>query len=201
MPEIIEDNLASVTYTLDGNLIQLNTTGFDTSTLDDGEHSLTINAVDKFGLTNTENFDFIIDSKPPNLELQSKNNTVVSKNLNIHVSVSDENLPSSDYLSFLLPTGQRIIDQKLYTFDISDFDEGKYSIDIFTQDMAKNSISSKIIFEIDHSIIDPPKTSISPKIMENDENNLLIIIILVIVIAIVSVLVFLKQKSKSPQKN
>ena len=71
MPEIIEDNLASVSYTLDGNLIQLNTTGLDIDTLDDGKHSLTINAVDKFGLTNSEIFDFILDSKSPTLELQS----------------------------------------------------------------------------------------------------------------------------------
>ena len=32
MPEIIEDNLASVTYTLDGNLIQLNSTGLNIGT-------------------------------------------------------------------------------------------------------------------------------------------------------------------------
>ena len=89
---------------MDGNLIQLNATGFDIGTLDDGKHSLTINAVDKFGLTNLEVFSFTLDSKYPTLELQSKNNTIVSKRLDIQVSVSDQNLPTSDYLSFLLPT-------------------------------------------------------------------------------------------------
>ena len=70
--------------------------------------------------------------------------------------------------------------------------------------MAKNDVLSKIIFEIDHSVVDPPKTSFSTtssEISENDENYLLIIIIGVIAIAIVSVLVVLKQKSKIPQKN
>ena len=204
MPEIIEDNLASVNYTLDGNIIQINTTGLGIRTLDDGKHSLTINAVDKFGLTNSEIFDFILDSKSPTLELESKNNTIVSKRLDIRVSVSDQNLPTSDYLSFLLPNGERIVDQKSYSFDVSDLDEGEYSIEISIQDMAKNNVLSRIMFEIDHSVIDPPQSSISsisPQITESDGNYLLIIIISVIAIAIVSVLVILKQKSKTPQKN
>jgi hypothetical protein len=204
MPEIIEDNLTSVTYTLDGNLIQLNTTTLDVSTLDDGKHSLTINAVDKFGLTNSKIFDFILDSKYPTLELQSKNNTIVSKRLDIQVSVSDQNLPQSNYLSFLLPNGERIVDEKSYSFDVSDLDEGKYSIEISIQDMAKNNVLSKIMFEIDHSVVDPPKSSISTissQTTESDGNYLLIIIISIIVVAIVSVLVILKQKSKTPQKN
>ena len=120
------------------------------------------------------------------------------------MSVSDQNLPTSDYLSFLLPNGERIVDQKSYSFDVSDLEEGEYSIELSIQDMAKNNALSKIMFEIDHSVIDPPKSSISavsPKIIENDQNYLLIIIISIISIAIVSVLVILKQKSKTPQKN
>ena len=70
--------------------------------------------------------------------------------------------------------------------------------------MAKNSVLSKIIFEIDHSVVDPPKTSIStisPAMVGSDQNYLLAIIIAVIAIAIVSVLVILKQKSKVTPKN
>ena len=203
-PEIIEDNLASVTYTLDGNLIQLNATGLNTNTLNDGKHSLTINAIDKFGLTNSKIFDFIVDSQSPTLELQSKNNTVVSKRLDIQVSISDQNIPESNYLSFLLPNGERIVDQKSYSFDVSDLDEGEYLIEISTQDMAKNNVLSKLIFEVDHSVVDPPKSSfstISPEMTESDENYQLIIIVTLIAILIVSVLVILKQKSKVPQKN
>ncbi|MDA0757013.1 MAG: S8 family serine peptidase [Crenarchaeota archaeon] len=204
MPEIIEDNLASVTYTLDGNLIQLNTTGLNIDTLDDGKHSLAINAADKFGLTNSEIFNFILDSKSPTFELQSKNNTIVSKRLDIQVSVFDQNLPQSNYLAFLLPNGERIVDEKSYSFDVSELDEGEYSIEISIQDMAKNNVLSKIMFEIDHSVIDPPKPSppiISSETTESYESYLLIIIISIIVIVIVSVLVVLKQKSKTPQKN
>ena len=94
--------------------------------------------------------------------------------------------------------------EKSYSFDVSDLEEGEYSIEIFIQDMAKNNVLSKIMFEIDHSVIDPPKASISTissQITESDTNYLLIIIIVIIAIAIVSVLVILKQKSKIPQKN
>ena len=79
--------------------------------------------------------------------------------MDIQVSVSDQNLPKSNYLSFLLPNGERVIDQKSYSFDVSDFEEGEYSIEMSIQDMAKNNVLSKIVFEIDHSVIDPPKAS------------------------------------------
>ena len=84
-----------------------------------------------------------------------------------------------------------------------DLEEGKYLIDIFVKDEAENSISSKIMFEIDHSIIDQPKSNIiiSSQNAESSTDYLLIIVIGIIAIVIVSVLVILKQKSKIPQKN
>ena len=204
VPEIIEDNLSEIIYTLDGKIIEIHDAGLNISTLDDGEHSLIINAIDRFGLKTSKTFDFVVDTKLPTLELISLNNTKVSKYLDIQVSVTDQNLPKSDYLSLLLPTGDRIVDQKSYSFDTGNLEEGEYFIKIFTQDEAKNNVSSKIMFEIDHSIIDPQKPSISStssQIKESDMNSFLIIIIAIIAIAIVSVLVILKQKSKIPQKN
>ena len=100
-----------------------------------------------------------------------------------------------------MPTGERIVDQKSYSFDTTQLEEGEYIIDVFVEDQAKNTVSSKIMFEIDHSIIDSPKPSISPQSLPTDTNYLLIIIFGIIAIAIVSVLVILKQKSKIPQKN
>jgi subtilisin family serine protease len=204
MPKIIEDNPFSTIYTLDGNIIQINDIGIDVSTLDDGNHTLVINAIDKFGLQSSQTVEFVVDTIPPNLELISKNNTAVSKRIDIHVSVSDKNLPESSYLSYLLPNGDRIVDKKLYSFDTSDLDEGEYSIEIFTQDKSNNIVSSKILFEVDYSIIDLQKPSLSvnsPEIIESDMNYLFIIIIGIVSIVIVSFLIILKQKSKIPQKN
>ena len=203
IPEIIEDNPSSVIYTLDGNLIQIDDSGIDVSTLDDGSHTMIITAIDKFGLQSSQTFEFVVDKTLPNVELLSNNNTAVSKRLDIQVSISDQNMPESDYLSYLLPNGDRIVDTKSYSFDTRDLEEGKYLIDIFVKDEAENSISSKIMFEIDHSIIDQPKSNIiiSSQNAESSTDYLLIIVIGIIAIVIVSVLVILKQKSKIPQKN
>jgi len=203
IPKIIEENLYDVTYTLNDNVIQLENSNIDISSLEDGKYSLTIIAIDKFGLESNQTFDFVVDTKSPTLELLSQNNTSVSKRLDIKVSVSDENLSPSNYLSFLLPNGERIIDQKSYSFNTSELDEGEYSIQVYVDDLAKNSLSSKIFFTIDNSVIDTPMPSISPSSTEISPFQVdpLLIILPVIAIVIVSVLVFLKQKSKIPQKN
>ena len=76
LPEIIEDNLNSVTYLLDGLEIELPSDGLNTSEISDGEHVLTINADDRVGYQTTKSFTFIIDNEPPVLEIKSpKNNT------------------------------------------------------------------------------------------------------------------------------
>ena len=202
--EIIEDNPSTVMYTLNGNLIQMDDSGIDVSTLDDGSYTLIINAIDKFGLKSSQTFEFVVDKILPTIELLSNNNTAVSNRLDIQVSVFDENLPESGYLSYLLPNGERVVDKKSHSFDTTDLEEGKYLIDIFAKDEAENTISSKIMFEIDHSIIDPPKSQTmktSSQITEDSTNYLLIILIGIIAAVIVSVLVILKQKSKIPQKN
>ena len=204
MPKIIEDNPSSVLYTLDGNLIQMDDLGIDVSTLDDGSHILFINAIDKFGLQNSQTFEFVVDKTSPTIELLTQNNTSVSKRLDIQISISDENLSDTDYLSYLLPNGERIVDKKSYSFDTSDMEEGKYLIDIFVKDMAENITSSKLMFQIDHTIDDSQKPQIintSSQTTENDTDYLLIIIIGIIFIVIVSFLIILKQKSKIPQKN
>ena len=203
IPKIIEDNLSIVTYTLDGNLLQVNENGIDVSTLNDGKHTLTINAIDKFGLEDTQTFEFTVDKTLPILELISKNNTKVSNRLDIQVSVTDQNLPKSDYLSFLLPSGKRIVDETIYYFDTSKLEDGDYHIEIVTKDLAQNYLSSKIHFTIDHSIIDPPKTPIqsTPILNESDVDFVPILLVIIAVIAIVSGIVIFKQKSKIPQKN
>ena len=204
IPEIIEDNLANVVYMLDGNSIQLENLGVDISTLDDGSHTLVITAIDKFGLQTSKTFEFVVDNTPPTLELISQNNTAVSNRLDIQVKISDNNFPQSDYLSYLLPNGERITDKESYLFDTSDLDEGKYSIDIMLKDEAENNLNSILFFEIDKTIIDPEKSPIpvsSSQTLDDDLSYPLIIIFGIAAIAIVSVFVIFKQKSKIPQKN
>jgi hypothetical protein len=65
-------------------------------------------------------------------------------------------------------------------------------------------VNLKLSFEIDKTVTDPQKPTITGSPSENlddDLNYLLIIILGVAAIAIVSVFVIFKQKSKIPQKN
>ncbi len=204
LPEIIEENISSIIYTLNNKIITLDDSGIDISSLDDGKHTFIITAIDKFGLQTSETFEFVVDQTPPTLELISQNNTAVSNRLDIQVKLSDNNFPQSNYLSYLLPNGERIIDKESYSFDTSQLDEGKYSIDIMLKDKAENNVNSKLFFEIDKTIIDPQKSpiTVSPSPTSNNDLNYLLIIILgIAAIAIVSVFVIFKQKSKIPQKN
>ena len=49
-------------------------------------------------------------------------------------------------ISFLLPTGERIVDKTTYSFDTTDVEDGEYKITIFGIDKAKNSVSHDIMF-------------------------------------------------------
>ena len=192
LPKIIEDNLNSVTYLLDGLEIELPIDGLNTSEISDGEHVLTINANDRVGYETTKSFTFIIDNEPPVLEIKSpKNNTSVSNILFIDLKLSDDNLPDKEKISFLLPTGERIVDKTTYSFDTTDVEDGEYKITIFGMDKAKNSISHDIMFIVDHSIVDKPKQS-----QEMEFDPILIIIISGIVIAIIAAIAFSQKKRR-----
>ena len=103
----------------------------------------------------------------------------------------DDNLPDKEKISFLLPTGERIVDKTTYSFDTTDVEDGEYKITIFGMDKAKNSISHDIMFIVDHSIVDKPKQS-----QEMEFDPILILIISGISIAIIVAIVFSQKKRK-----
>jgi len=192
MPEIIEDNLNTVTYLLDGLEVEMPAGGFNTSDISSGEHVLTINADDRVGYETSKSFTFIIDNEPPVLEIKSpKNNTSVSNKLFIDLKLTDDNLPDKEKISFLLPTGERIVDKTAYSFDTTDVEDGEYKITIFGIDKAENSISHDIMFVVDHSIVDKPKPS-----QEMEFDPILIIVISGIILAIIVAIAFSQKKRK-----
>ena len=194
LPEIIEDNLGVVTYLLDGTEIKIPVDGLDLSEISSGSHILTINAKDRVGSETTKSFNFILDSKPPALEIKSpKNNTSVSNSLFIDLQLIDENLPEKDKLSFLLPTGERIIDKTEYSFNTTAIDNGQYQIRILGIDAAGNSVVQDIMFTVDHSLVDITK----PKVLEqSDFDPVFLLIIVGISIAIIVGIVFSQKKRK-----
>jgi len=191
LPKIIEDNLNDVTYLLDGMKIDLPTDGLDISNFSDGSYTFTVNANDKIGFVAEKSFNFIIDTEPPLLEIKSpKNNTSFSKSLFIDLELTDQNLPKQNKMSFSLPNGEQIKDTMTYSFDTSKLENGQYQISIFGVDKAGNSIIKDIMFTIDHTIIDKPKTP------EQTETDPLLILVIAIVIAIITGIAFLQRKRK-----
>ena len=198
LPEIIEDNLDTVSYFLDGTEISISSDGLDISDLSDGSHTLTINVSDRIGFETVESFNFIIDTEPPSLEVMSpKNYTTVSKKLYFDLKLTDENLPEQDKISFLLPNGERIIDKMTYSYDTSELEESEYQITIFGADKAGNSISKDIIFTINHTIVEKPQQSLDMNKIQFDP--LWIVIISGIIIAIIAGVVFSQRKRKLVQ--
>ncbi len=192
LPEIIEENLNSVTYLLDGEEIEMPVDGLATSEISDGKHVLTVNANDRIGYETIKSFTFIIDNEPPVLDIRSpKNNTSISNTLFIDLRLTDDNLPDEEKVSFLLPTGERIVDETTYSFDTADLEDGDYQITIFGTDKSGNSVSHDLMFVVDHSIIDKPKPS--PEI---EFDPILILIISGIIIAIIVTIVFSQKKRK-----
>ena len=202
LPEIIEDNLSSVTYSLNGKLIQIDDNGLDISSLDDGEYSLIINAVDQYGFKNSKTFEFVVDKTIPVLELLSKNNTSVSKRFDLEINIEEKNLGESDFVSIKFPNGKVLVDKKSYSLDTSEMEEGNYKTEILVKDKANNSIITNVFFEVDHSVIDPPKYStIQSEVDVIGDNYLILIGIGIAIAAIVSSLTILKQKSKIVPRN
>ena len=101
------------------------------------------------------------------------------------------NLPDEEKVSFLLPTGERIVDETTYSFDTTGLEDGDYQITIFGIDKAGNSVSYDLMFVVDHSIIDKPKPS-----AEIEFDPILILIISGIIIAIIVTIVFSQKKRK-----
>ena len=190
LPEIIEDNLMTVTYFLDGAKIELPADGLDISDVSDGSHVLTISAQDRVGFETTKSFDFIVDTKPPVLEILSPtNNTSISNKLFIDLKITDENLPEKDKISFLLPSGERIVDKMTYSFNTTLVEDGEYEINIFGIDKVGNSITRDIMFTVDHTIVEKPTI---PEQLEF--NPVLILLAVVIAAAILAGIIFARRK-------
>ena len=192
LPEIIEDNLHTVTYLLDGTEVDMPSNGLDISNFSDGSYTLTIIANDRIGFEAEKSFNFVIDTESPLLEIKSpKNNTSVSKNLFIDLEITDQNLPKQSKISFSLPNGEQIKDTTTYSYDTSALEEGQYQISIFGIDKAGNSINKEIMFTIDHTIIDQPQKS-----NQFEFDPLFTLILCAIVIAIAIGIIFSRKKRK-----
>ena len=121
--------------------------------------------------------------------LSPTNNTSISNKLFIDLKITDENLPEKDKISFLLPSGERIVDKMTYSFNTTLVEDGEYEINIFGIDKVGNSITRDIMFTVDHTIVEKPTI---PEQLEF--NHVLILLAVVIAAAILAGIIFARRK-------
>ncbi len=189
-PEIIEENIDVIKYSLDGNEIEINTESqIPSELLADGLHTIKVTVTDTVGHRTEKEVEFKVDNKPPELLIKSPTNgSVVSNIISIDVDVSEQNLPDSGGIRIMLPNGT-ISGSKFVQLDTRTLDNGKYDIQISAKDLAGNEISKKIIVNIDNRpFLENPRGVL-------DQNFVLLQgIIIGIIIAIVAIVVAKKTK-------
>jgi hypothetical protein len=124
-PERREEKRASVTYTLEGNLIQVDKGELDTNTLEDGKHSRGIKAIDKFGITTSETGEFTWEAESPRGEGQAQKKTGGAKTGENQGAGTDQKPPKTKYPPGPGPTGEREGDQKTDPLEAREWNEGK----------------------------------------------------------------------------
>jgi hypothetical protein len=189
-PEILEENIDIIKYSLDGNEIQINGDSIIPSELlTEGAHTLKLIVTDTVGHHAEKDAKFIVDNKPPELLIKSPiNGSSVSNIISIDIDVSEENLPDSGGIKIMLPNGT-ISNSKFVQLDTRTLENGKYDIEMSAKDLAGNEISKTISVNIDNRpFFEAPKVTIDQNIV------LLQGIIIGIVIATVAIIITTKTK-------
>jgi len=193
VPHITDDSEFSVRYFLDEAEIHLDTAP---DSINEGHHSLRIEATDEAGNTSAQFFSFTVDKTPPNIIVNSPiNNTKVSNVLVVDYVVEDENL--LDEQTMILFADQTIQNKTRTEINVSNFTEGTYQIIISASDRADNKIQKLVIFEIDRTL--PPSIVQTTAKTAIDQNFILLVIAGVAAIAVASGVAF-ATKSRKPQR-
>jgi hypothetical protein len=189
-PEIIEENIDTMRYSLDGNEIEINAkSSIPSDLLTEGAHTLKVSVTDTVGHRAEKDVGFKVDNKPPEILIKSPTNgSLVSNIISIDVDVSEQNLPAAGGISILLPNGT-VSDKKFIQFDTRTLENGESDIWISAKDLAGNEISKKIIINIDNRPFFE-----NPKVVLDQNFILLQGIIIGIVIATVAIIIATKTK-------
>lgn len=193
-PEIKEENIDTIKYSLDGNGFELDAkSSIPHNLLTDGTHTLKVIVTDTVGHRAEKNVEFKVDNIPPEILIKSPTNgSFVSNIIPIDIDVSEQNLPEQGGISILLPNGT-ISDKKFIQFDTRSLENGEYDIQIFAKDLAGNEISKKITVNIDNRpFFENPKGVL--------DQNFVLLQGIIIGILIASVTIILSMKIKISKK-
>jgi hypothetical protein len=193
-PEIIEENIDTVKYSLDGNDIQINNESqIQSDLLTEGTHALKITVTDTVGHHAERDVEFKVDNKPPELFIKSPTNgSVVSNVISIDVDISEPNLPDTGGFKMTLPNGT-ILDKKFVQLDTRTLENGKYDIQLSAKDRAGNEISKMLVVNIDNR-----------PFFENQklfDQNFILLEGIIIGIIIATVTILIAKKTKISKKN
>lgn len=189
-PEILEENIGVIKYSLDGNEIQINEeSNIPSELLTEGTHTLKVIVTDTVGHRAEKDVKFKVDNKPPELLIKSPTNgSAVSNIISIDIDVSEENFPDSGGIKIMFPNGT-ISNNKFVQLDTRKLENGMYDIEISAKDLAGNEISKTISVNIDNRpFFETPKVTLDQNIV------LLQGIIIGIVIATAAIIITTKIK-------
>lgn len=173
---ISDDHLASINFSVDDGPIQSFTTQYlvNTSLLDDGNHTITVNAVDNISNHISKSFEFVTDSVPPSFILSSpQNNSIIKAGVPLNFSVFDENPFTFKYN---LMKGETMILEAPYNINTSNWSDQRYTINVNITDLAGNT--NKSYYNITIDSIEPQIILISPENNSNIQSGINIVFLI-----------------------
>jgi parallel beta-helix repeat protein len=165
--DVIDQHLYQVNYSINGGADLIFTPLYDISTSGwiDGEHTIQIIALDDLGNMNISWFFFIIDSTKSVILFNSPgNNSVFHNGTPLDFSIIDANLLQVNYS---INGGPHISLSDPFDISTSGWDDGDYTIEINSEDMAGNINSSWFFITVDSTVplillISPGNNSVIP---------------------------------------
>ncbi len=122
----------------------------DTTTLPDGDLTITLRVSDKAGHLTEKTITIIIDNTPPTISITSPaNNTYVSGTVTVSFTVEDANLEHA----YLVIDGVKhdVTGMDSYTLDTSSLGDGEHTLTIWAVDKAGNIAESSVTIRVDNT--------------------------------------------------
>jgi parallel beta-helix repeat protein len=151
---ISDSNLDKVMYSINEGPYEdlLAPYDLDTNYWKDENYKIHIQAEDATNNINTATFNFIVDSTPPSISLESPTDgSFIGSSQEIDLVIIDKNL---DEVLYSVNSGSQLQIYDPYIIDGSDWPEGQNSISIYAIDKAGNSNDESFVFFKD---ISPPE--------------------------------------------
>ena len=147
--DVVDTDLASVTYTLDGTTSGSLSSPYDidTTTWSDGPHAVSVTATDSVGNTTRADFSYTIDGTAPSIALVSPaDGALVPAETVIDVAVNDVNLVS---VGLSVDGGSLTPFAAPYDYPTAGMADGPHTLRVSAVDAAVNTATKSYMFTLD----------------------------------------------------